>query len=199
MIMWMLSAGVRPYCDRPHDSQLIQEICSGARPNIVSETPPVFDRLMLQCLNAVPSNRPTSSQLYEILGNWVTAICDDPDPSDLSNQFDAAKEIKFSNLEQLHFNILPCHERAIYYSRPLNFLEPFLYGKMQNKSFNVTRIRYYLSLVCSLHRKFLSFPNFAIFVFFFSFVVIHEKSQNHKLNRNIIIYGKNSFRVLLCN
>src|ERR1044072_2340683 len=35
MIMWMLSAGVRPYCDRPHDSQLIQEICSGTRPNIV--------------------------------------------------------------------------------------------------------------------------------------------------------------------
>ncbi|PKY22544.1 kinase-like protein [Rhizophagus irregularis] len=130
MIMWMLSAGVRPYCDRPHDSQLIQEICSGTRPNIVSGTPPVFARLMLQCLDADSSNRPTASQLYECLGNWVTAICDDPDPSELSNQFDIAEEIKFSNLEQLHFNILPCHEKAIYYSRPLNFSEPFLYGKM---------------------------------------------------------------------
>ncbi|CAB5153197.1 unnamed protein product [Rhizophagus irregularis] len=75
-------------------------------------------------------NGPTASQLYECLGNWVTAICDDPDPSELSNQFDIAEEIKFSNLEQLHFNILPCHEKAIYYSRPLNFSEPFLYGKM---------------------------------------------------------------------
>ncbi|RGB21843.1 hypothetical protein C1646_777146 [Rhizophagus diaphanus] len=66
-------------------------------------------------LNADPSNRPTASQLYECLGNWVTTICDDPDPSDLSNQFDVAEEIKFSNLKQLHFNILPYHERAIYY------------------------------------------------------------------------------------
>ncbi|PKY18954.1 kinase-like protein [Rhizophagus irregularis] len=130
MIMWMLSAGVRPYCDRPHDSQLIQEICSGTRPSIVSGTPPVFARLMLQCLDADPFNRPTASQLYERLGNWVTAICDDPDPSDLSNQFDIAEKIKFSNLEQLHFSILPCHERAIYYSRPLNFSEPFLYEKI---------------------------------------------------------------------
>ncbi|CAB5339443.1 unnamed protein product [Rhizophagus irregularis] len=114
----------------PHDSQLIQEICSGTRPSIVSGTPPVFARLMLQCLDADPFNRPTASQLYERLGNWVTAICDDPDPSDLSNQFDIAEKIKFSNLEQLHFSILPCHERAIYYSRPLNFSEPFLYEKI---------------------------------------------------------------------
>ena len=129
MIMWMLSAGVRPYCDRPHDSQLIQEICSGLRPSVISGTPPVFAKLMLQCLSANPSDRPTASQLYECLGNWVTAVCDDPDPSDLSNQFDVAGEIKFSNLEQSQFNILPCHEKAIYYSRPLNFF-PFLYGKM---------------------------------------------------------------------
>jgi serine/threonine protein kinase len=130
MIMWMLSAGVRPYRDRPHDSQLIKEICSGTRPNIISGTPPIFAKLMLQCLDADPSNRPTASQLCEYLGNWIIAICDDPDPSDISNQFDVAEEIKLSNLEHLHFNALPCHERAIYYSRPLNFLEPFPYGEM---------------------------------------------------------------------
>ncbi|CAB4405467.1 unnamed protein product [Rhizophagus irregularis] len=80
----------------------------------------IVDMLWAILVDADPSNRPTASQLYERLGNWVIAICDDPDPSDLSNQFDVAEEIKFSNLEQLHFNILPCHERAIYYSRPLN-------------------------------------------------------------------------------
>ncbi|GBB88196.1 hypothetical protein RclHR1_14730001 [Rhizophagus clarus] len=87
--------------------------------------------LMLQCLDADPSNRPTASQLDECLGNWVIAICDDPDPSDLFKQFDVAEGIKFSNLKQLHFNILPCHEIAIYYSLPLNYLGPFLYEKMQ--------------------------------------------------------------------
>ncbi|GBB86634.1 hypothetical protein RclHR1_01300019 [Rhizophagus clarus] len=127
MIMWMLSAGIRPYCDRLHDSQLIQEICSGTRPNIVNGTPPVYAKLMLQCLDANPSNRPTASQIYECLGNWVIAIWDDPDPSDLFKQFNVAEGIKFSNLKQLvHYNILPCHERAIYYSRPLNFSGLFL-------------------------------------------------------------------------
>ncbi|GBC43322.2 kinase-like domain-containing protein [Rhizophagus irregularis DAOM 181602=DAOM 197198] len=120
MIMWMLSACVRPYCDRPHDSQLIQEICSGTRPNIVNGTPPVFSSLMLKCLDANPSIRPTASQLYEWLGNWVTAICDDPEQSDLSDQFDVAEETKFANLDKLKFNITPCHENAIYISRPLD-------------------------------------------------------------------------------
>ncbi|PKY48081.1 kinase-like protein [Rhizophagus irregularis] len=106
MIMWMLSAGVRPYNNKSHDSQLIQEICSGSRPSVISGTPPAFARLMLQCLDADPSKRPTASQLYEWLGNWVTAICDDP-------------ETKFVNLEKLNLGNLPCHENAIYFSRQL--------------------------------------------------------------------------------
>ncbi|GBC03663.1 hypothetical protein RclHR1_05240012 [Rhizophagus clarus] len=109
MIMWMLSAGIRPYCDRPHDSQLIQEICSGTRPNIVNGTPPVYARLMLQCLDANPSNRPTASKLYECLGNWI---------SNLSSQF-GDTEIPFTNPDKLNLKSLSCHERAIYFSCPL--------------------------------------------------------------------------------
>ncbi|CAB4381563.1 unnamed protein product [Rhizophagus irregularis] len=70
--------------------------------------------------DANPSIRPTASQLYEWLGNWVTAICDDPEQSDLSDQFDVAEETKFANLDKLKFNITPCHENAIYFSRPLD-------------------------------------------------------------------------------
>ncbi|CAB5383364.1 unnamed protein product [Rhizophagus irregularis] len=109
---------------------MLWAISAGTRPNIVNGTPPVFASLMLQCLDADPSNRPAASQLYECLGNWIATICDDLDTSDLSNQFDVAEEIKFSNLKQLQFKILPCHEKAIYYSRLLNIGEPSLYGKM---------------------------------------------------------------------
>ncbi|PKC13616.1 kinase-like protein, partial [Rhizophagus irregularis] len=63
MIMWMLSAGIRPYYDRPHDKQLIQEICSGLRPSDIDGTPPVYYSLMLQCLDANPLKRPTASQI----------------------------------------------------------------------------------------------------------------------------------------
>ncbi|CAG8454660.1 2524_t:CDS:2 [Funneliformis caledonium] len=45
----------------------------------------------------------TGLPLYNCLDKWVTAICNDPEPSDLSNQFDAAEEIKFSNLENITF------------------------------------------------------------------------------------------------
>ena len=57
---------------------------------------------------------------------------DDPDQSELSNQFDVAEDIKFKILEQLNFNISPCHERAVYFSRPLNSIDytPFFYGKI---------------------------------------------------------------------
>jgi hypothetical protein len=33
--------------------------------------------------------------------SWVTAICNFPDPSDLTNQFDTVEEIKFKNLRKL--------------------------------------------------------------------------------------------------
>ena len=122
MIMWMLSAGIRPYCDKTHDKKLIQEICSGLRPSVVNGTPLVYAELMTKCLDGNPLNRPTASQLYENLGNWVSAICDDPESSDLSSQFDAAEEIKFAKLESNIFEKCENHEKAIYYSRPLDFV-----------------------------------------------------------------------------
>ncbi|PKK75325.1 kinase-like protein [Rhizophagus irregularis] len=110
MTMWMLSAGVRPYCDIPHDSQLIRQICSGIRPSVVNGTPPVFSKLMLQCLNSSPSSRPTASQISECLENWV---------SDLPSQF-GNTNVPFVNLEKLSLQSLLCHEKAIYFSRSLD-------------------------------------------------------------------------------
>ena len=81
IIMWMLSTDLRPYHDRPHDSQLIREIISGSRPKPIYGTPSIFSKLMMKCLDANPSNRPTAGQLNECFGNWVTTICDDSEPS----------------------------------------------------------------------------------------------------------------------
>ncbi|CAB4381543.1 unnamed protein product [Rhizophagus irregularis] len=65
-------------------------------------------------------HEPTASKICECLEDWVSAVCDNPNSSDLLEQFDAAEEIKFTNLERLNYNILPCHEKAIYFSRPLD-------------------------------------------------------------------------------
>ncbi|CAI2181645.1 4482_t:CDS:2 [Funneliformis geosporum] len=84
IIMWTLSAGIRPLCNRAHDLRLATEIS---------------------------------------LGNWVSAICDDPDSSDLSDQFDIAEEKKFSDLEKNEFLQQQIHYQANYKSRLMYFPE----------------------------------------------------------------------------
>ncbi|CAI2179450.1 13864_t:CDS:1 [Funneliformis geosporum] len=120
--MWTLSSGIRPFCNRPHDIKLAAEICFGHRPEIVDGTPNVYNQLMTQCWHSDPLKRPTASQLYELLGSWVTAICDEPTQSELSDQFDIAEEKKFSDLEKNNFN-QNIHSNAFYTSRLLYFPE----------------------------------------------------------------------------
>ncbi|CAG8608163.1 6005_t:CDS:2 [Funneliformis caledonium] len=38
------------------------------------------------------------AEIWERFGDWVSAICDDPNTSELSDQFDAVDESKFANL-----------------------------------------------------------------------------------------------------
>src|ERR1043165_7943247 len=59
ILMWTLSAGIRPWCDRPHDFKLAIEISSGLRPEIIDGTPNVYNQLMMQCWHHDPSKRPT--------------------------------------------------------------------------------------------------------------------------------------------
>ncbi|RIA89461.1 kinase-like domain-containing protein [Glomus cerebriforme] len=71
--------------DRAHDKTLIYNI--------------FYLKLMKKCLNRNPFTRPTACELNEAFARWVTAVCDDPEPSDLSNQFDKAEDINFLNLQ----------------------------------------------------------------------------------------------------
>lgn len=108
IIMWMLSAGLRPYHNRPHNNDLIKEIRLGLKPNLFIGTPHVFSKLILQCLDMNPSNRPNASQIYHCLRNWRSEIWNNSDK--------IAIEIRS---KEFIVNILSCHEQAIYYSRPL--------------------------------------------------------------------------------
>ncbi|CAB4423347.1 unnamed protein product [Rhizophagus irregularis] len=89
---------------------ILWSISAGLRPSVVNGTPPVFSKLMLQCLNSSPSSRPTASQISECLENWV---------SDLPSQF-GNTNVPFVNLEKLSLQSSLCHEKAIYFSRPLD-------------------------------------------------------------------------------
>ncbi|CAI2164416.1 12318_t:CDS:2 [Funneliformis geosporum] len=122
IIMWTLSAGIRPWCNRPHDFKLASEICNGIRPDIIDGTPYDYVKLMTQCWHSDISKRPTASEIYDLLGIWITA-CDEPDQSELSDQFDLAEKKTFSNLEIYGFHLKRIHNEAFYTSRLLSFPE----------------------------------------------------------------------------
>ncbi|CAI2169729.1 19065_t:CDS:1 [Funneliformis geosporum] len=107
MIMWTISAGVLPWCNRTHDSQLFNEITSGE-----IRTPKVYTHLMTRCWDDDPSSRPNTSELYGELETWVSAI-DDADPSELLEEL--------SNLERSKFDRQTIHSEAFYTSRFLKF------------------------------------------------------------------------------
>ncbi|HJT83586.1 MAG TPA: protein kinase [Nitrososphaeraceae archaeon] len=113
MIMWMLSAGVRPYNDRAHNESLMHEICQGLRPQVIYGTPQVFAKLMSKCLDDNPLNRPTALQIYDTLDKWDREI-NEPEDNDLTLQFDSAEEIRFVNFKP---SIQINHNDAIYHSR----------------------------------------------------------------------------------
>ncbi|CAG8557795.1 3652_t:CDS:2 [Funneliformis caledonium] len=60
-----------------------------------------------------PDSRPTTSELYEKLETWISAI-DGPDPSELSEEL--------SNLKKSKFDQQNVHSEAFYTSRFLSFL-----------------------------------------------------------------------------
>ncbi|CAI2178863.1 13420_t:CDS:2, partial [Funneliformis geosporum] len=75
IVMWALSAGVRPWCNRPHDFKLASEICNGIRPDIIDGTPYDYVKLMTQCWHSDISKRPTASEIYDLLGTMeITSI-----------------------------------------------------------------------------------------------------------------------------
>ncbi|CAI2162704.1 3601_t:CDS:2 [Funneliformis geosporum] len=82
MIMWILAAGVRPWCNRAHDLNLAKEICSGLRPEIPEETPYIYIQLMEQCWDPDPSNRPSALHLCCMFEEWTESFDD-------SGNFDA--------------------------------------------------------------------------------------------------------------
>ncbi|RGB40781.1 kinase-like domain-containing protein [Rhizophagus diaphanus] len=111
-------AGLHGLVDKQISSQQIYGVIPFVAPEIFDGNTPTKESdiysfgMIMWMLSA-------ASQLDECLGDWVTAICDNPDPSELSDQFDAAEEIKLSNLEKSKFNTFAIHEKAFYFSRPL--------------------------------------------------------------------------------
>ena len=70
-----LSSGKPPFYKRKHDGSLALEICNGLRPEFGKGTPEIYKKLAYKCMNANPNQRPTASELNDILYFWYYSIC----------------------------------------------------------------------------------------------------------------------------
>ncbi|RGB25052.1 kinase-like domain-containing protein, partial [Rhizophagus diaphanus] len=70
VVMAELSSGKPPFYKRKHDGGLALEICNGLRPEFGKGTPEIYKKVAHRCMNANPNQRPTTSELYEILDCW---------------------------------------------------------------------------------------------------------------------------------
>ena len=120
-----LAIGKRPWHNRAHDINLSKAICDGERLEIPEDAPNFYVELMRQCWNSDPEKRPTASYLNEKLGEWIILICDDPDPSQISDENSVAEEKRWNMISQLPKKVThpEIHPEAYYTSRPLCFRE----------------------------------------------------------------------------
>ena len=79
-----LATGKRPWYNRAHDINLANDICDGKRLEIPD------DHKFYAKLD--PEKRPTASYSNEKLGEWIILICDDPNPSEISDESLIAEE-----------------------------------------------------------------------------------------------------------
>ncbi|RGB23104.1 kinase-like domain-containing protein [Rhizophagus diaphanus] len=73
VIMTELSFGKPPFYNRKHDISLVLEICNGIRPEFGKGTPEIYEKLAYRCMSAIPNQRPTADELYDILNFWLNS------------------------------------------------------------------------------------------------------------------------------
>jgi len=70
VVMAEISSGKPPFYDKKHDWSLSLAICEGLCPEFGKGTPEFYKGLAYRCMDANPDQRPTASELNDILHFW---------------------------------------------------------------------------------------------------------------------------------
>jgi serine/threonine protein kinase len=119
-IMWELIVGKEPFTDRAHDEKLATEICKkGLRPEIPSDIPECFTKLLRQCWNPNPFKRPCANILRETINEWIKEILSNSS-SEISIQFQQSEEKRLESVTtaNTHDDV---HPEAVYTNRFFKF------------------------------------------------------------------------------
>ncbi|EXX76395.1 kinase-like domain-containing protein [Rhizophagus irregularis DAOM 181602=DAOM 197198] len=126
IIMTELSSGKPPFYKRKHDTTLALEICNGLRPEFGKGTPEIYKKLAYKCMNANSNQRPTASELFDIIQFWHYSSIKKDDYQEKEKFGYKGKEIKamFEEADKEIPNISTLYEinpDAIYTSRVFTF------------------------------------------------------------------------------
>ncbi|GES96416.1 kinase-like domain-containing protein [Rhizophagus clarus] len=64
--------GRRPFLDRNHDTVLIIDICDGLRPQIITNSPEGYIKLIKECWHSDPKKRPTTDKIFAKIWRMCT-------------------------------------------------------------------------------------------------------------------------------
>ena len=116
-----------PFHKRKHDASLALAICNGLRPEFGKGTPEIYKKLAYRCMNAIPDQRPTADELWEVLFFWCDSLEYNTEYYMNQEKFGyKGKEIKsmFEEADKEIPNISTSYEKdpdAIYTSRVFTF------------------------------------------------------------------------------
>ncbi|PKY53193.1 hypothetical protein RhiirA4_471266 [Rhizophagus irregularis] len=74
VMMTELSSGKPPFYMRKHNIKLALEIYNGIRPEFGKGTPEIYKELAYRCMNTNSNQRPTASELFDIIKYWNNCI-----------------------------------------------------------------------------------------------------------------------------
>ncbi|CAG8508808.1 12275_t:CDS:2 [Acaulospora colombiana] len=116
IIMWELVTGARAFSNCGHDDSLKDRIISGERPQLTTNIPESYRKLMERCWTPNPNDRPKAQEIYETIGVWLQKLISTPNDK-ISKEFQEADEKWLSRLrneadERYHSKKIYCTENC---------------------------------------------------------------------------------------
>jgi serine/threonine protein kinase len=102
IIMWEFTSYQPPFYNRAYDYNLAIEVHAGLRPPVIKDTPKCYIKLMKQCWDPKPANRPTAHCLADTLEKWLQITSGKYetkllDKDNICNQFNLAEQKRQKN------------------------------------------------------------------------------------------------------